>query len=295
MALSWKQLSVNCALADVDHLVRVAQALGAQAITQQNAGEDSYYDLATPGAPRWQQQKVTALFEGAQFNDSLLLTLQSEVDEGSIIRVENLDDQDWERAWQDQYTAVEIDNGLWVCPSWIEQSFPPDATIIKIDPGLAFGTGIHETTQLCMQFLNQMNCENCTVLDYGCGSGILAITALKLGASAATGIDIDPKAEAVSVDNCVTNQVAQQFTIVKETQLKEQRFDIVIANILAGALIDLQSRLEHAVAKNGNLILSGILSHQVESIKEAYAEYFTFETMQNNEWVALAGKRKRCH
>jgi ribosomal protein L11 methyltransferase len=164
MSVCWKQLSVSCPIEQVGPLINLAESLGAQAITQQNAGEDSYYDLAAPSLPQWQLQKVTALFSEEAVNDALLLTIQSQIGNQSSLFVESLEDQNWETAWQNQYTVVEIDDQLWVCPSWIDQSFPEHAVVVKIDPGLAFGTGTHETTQLCMRFLKQINCDDSRVL-----------------------------------------------------------------------------------------------------------------------------------
>ncbi|MFT5609236.1 MAG: ribosomal protein L11 methyltransferase [Parvicella sp.] len=292
MSVCWKQLSVSCPIEQVGPLINLAESLGAQAITQQNAGEDSYYDLAAPSLPQWQLQKVTVLFSEEAVNDALLLTIQSQIGNQSSLFVESLEDQNWETAWQNQYTVVEIDDQLWVCPSWIDQSFPEHAVVVKIDPGLAFGTGTHETTQLCMRFLKQINCDDSRVLDYGCGSGILAIAAIKLGAQSAVGVDIDPKAEQVSLENSVTNDVADQFVIRTAEEIEGEQYQVVIANILAGALIDLRQSITAAVTMGGNLILSGILSSQAEKVKQAYSNEFSFSTLQKNEWIALLGIRK---
>ncbi len=292
MTAAWKQLSAHCELDKVDCLIDMAQAHGAQAVMQENAGEDSYYDLAAPSLPQWQKQRVTALFEHDQSIDGLLLTIKSSLPEVSAVSISNLEDQNWETVWQNQYVAQEIESDLWVCPSWSEEQFPQSAIVIKIDPGLAFGTGTHETTQLCMRLLKRLDyTNNLSILDYGCGSGILAIAAIKLGAQQAVGVDIDPKAEQVAIENSQTNGVSDQFKVRSASQVEGERYNVVVANILAGALVDLHDAIANAVDTGGTLILSGILAHQAQSVISAYDNEFDFETIQKNEWVALLGTK----
>ncbi len=291
MTDNWQQLSLSAPLEEVGALISLLEDNGAQAITQQNAREDSYYDLASPGEPQWQHQKITALFELNDMTDGLLIELQTEPNLVRDLSIEQLIDQDWQTQWQDQYQAMEVASDLWICPSWIDQVFPRQATVIKIDPGLAFGTGTHETTQLCMQALNDLDLDDANVLDYGCGSGVLGIAAIKLGAKQAIGVDIDPKAEVVAVQNSSANRVRGQFIIESAAQAVKRNYQVVVANILASALIELSASLTAALEQRGTLILSGILEHQAQSVIDHYAQDFEFASLQRNEWVALVGKK----
>ncbi|MCP4011290.1 MAG: 50S ribosomal protein L11 methyltransferase [Proteobacteria bacterium] len=288
--MPWIQLSVEVSGGKIDTVVAALEEMGSQATTQQNAGEDSYFDLAHPAEPGWDRQTVSGLFEDQDNSEILLAELMGKVDFVKDVELMLLPDQDWETAWLDQYEAIEITPDLWVYPGWVTPA-EHIKTTVKIDPGMAFGTGTHETTRLCMQALAGLNLNHCSVLDYGCGSGILAITALKLGASRAVGVDIDPKAEIVSRENALNNGVASCFAIQSVADVDAQTFDIVIANILAFALVDLASALIAHAKKDGKIVLSGILAHQVDEIVAAYDRHFVFERLEESGWVALLGRR----
>jgi ribosomal protein L11 methyltransferase len=288
--MPWVQLSVEVSGNQIDAVVEVLEALGSQATTQQNAGEDSYFDLAHPAEPKWDKQTISGLFECQGNPDALLAQLMGKACFIKDVEVMQLQDQDWETAWLDQYQPIKITPQLWVYPGW---ETPEDniETVIKIDPGMAFGTGTHETTRLCMQVLAGLDLAACSVLDYGCGSGILAITALKLGASRAVGVDIDPKAELVSQENALNNGVASRFTIQSAAEVEAQTFDVVIANILAFALIDLAPALIQHVKQDGIIVLSGILAHQANDVIAAYEPHFALERFDESDWVALSGRK----
>ncbi len=288
--MPWIQLSVEVSGDQIKAVVDALEEMGSQATTQENAGEESYFDLAHPAEPKWDRQRVSGLFEDQGNPDILLKQLMKQTSFINDVEIIQLQDQDWETAWLDQYQPIEITPQLWVYPGW---ETPPETidTVIKIDPGMAFGTGTHETTRLCMQILAEMDIRACSVIDYGCGSGILGITALKLGASRAVGVDIDPKAEIVSRENALINGVASRFTIQSAAEAGTQMFDIVIANILAYALIDLAPALTKLVKPDGVIILSGILAHQADDVIAAYAPHFVFERFEESEWVALSGQK----
>lgn len=288
--MSWIQLRVEVSGRQIASAVQVFEELGAQATTQENAGEDSYFDLAHPAEPRWDVQRVTGLFEDNGNREALVGDLMGKCAFIHDVELAQLEDQDWETAWLDQYQPIEITPTLWVYPSWVEGADAPGA-IIRIDPGMAFGTGTHETTRLCMQVLAGLNLDSQSVLDFGCGSGILAITALKLGAREAVGVDIDPKAELVSVQNARNNGVDSRFTIQSAAEIGTRKFDIVIANILAHALIDLADDLISHTRNNSLIVLSGILSHQADEVIAAYQPYFTFTRVEESGWVALRGRK----
>ena len=288
--MPWIQLSVEVSGSKIDAVVEALEAIGSQATTQQNAGEDSYFDLAHPAEPKWDKQTISGLFECQGDADALLARLMEKANFIKDVEVMRLQDQNWETAWLDQYQPIEITPQLWVYPGWETPDNKID-TVIKIDPGMAFGTGTHETTRLCMKVLAGLQLDTCSVLDYGCGSGILAITALKLGAGRAVGVDIDSKAELVSQENALNNGVASRFTIQSAAEVDAQTFDIVIANILAFALIDLAPALIRHVKQEGIIVLSGILAHQADDVVAAYEPHFVFDRFDESDWVALSGRK----
>lgn len=288
--MAWLQLTIEVAGKEIEAALQAFEMLGSQATTQQNAGEDSYFDLARPAEPGWDRQAITGLFESDGTGDELVAKLMNLGGSIKDVELTRLEDQDWETLWLDQYQPIEITPDLWVYPSWVE----PDksrATIIKIDPGMAFGTGTHETTRGCMKVMAGFDLMQKSVLDYGCGSGILAITALKLGADSATGVDIDPKAEVVSKENAHINGVDRRFAIQSAADIKAQKFDVVVANILAFALIDLASTLLEHCKVGGLLVLSGILSHQSDQVVTAYRDNFDLQRFDDGDWVVLCGRR----
>lgn len=287
--MSWLQLNVNVTGDQVAQVVDAFEQLGSQATTQQNAGEDAYFDLAHPAEPKWDVQTVTGLFEDDNNAKQLIIELMNLASFIKDVEITQLADQDWETVWLDQYKPIMITNKLWVYPSWIEPE-SESKTIIKIDPGMAFGTGTHETTRLCMKVLSTQEIVDKTVLDYGCGSGILAITAIKLAAKSAVGVDIDPKAEIVSQQNARINGVDDRFAIQSAQDVEGEKFNIIIANILAFALVALAPKLIKNAHKNSILILSGILAEQAQGVIYAYRDYFNFEQFQDNDWVVLRGQ-----
>lgn len=291
--MAWIQLSVNVSGKQIEHTVQAFEEIGSQATTQQNAGEDSYFDLAYPAEPKWDVQTVTALFEDQGNAEVLLAELMRKAPFAKDVELTQLEDQDWKTAWLDQYQPIQITPELWVYPGWVKPEESVE-TVIKINPGMAFGTGTHETTRLCMQVLAGLDLNNKSVLDYGCGSGILAITSLKLGATKATGVDIDPKAERVSQENALINGVASRFAIQSAGSVNTQTFDIVIANILAFALIDLAATLIAHNKDSGIIVLSGILAHQIDDVITAYRQHYVFERLEEAGWVALTGRRISC-
>lgn len=203
--------------------------------------------------------------------------------------VETVADEDWVRLTQSQFDPIPISPRLWIVPTWHEA---PDAAAInlKLDPGLAFGTGSHPTTRLCLRWLDTHLTGGATLLDYGCGSGILAIAAAKLGAAQVDGIDIDPQAVTASNDNAVLNAVSARFGLPGE--LPEQTYDVVVANILTNPLKAMAPLLAGKVRTGGRLVLSGILAEQAEDVMARYQQWFVFDPPASDEgWVRLAGTR----
>ena len=288
--MDWLQLSVQVSGEQAGRVVEALEAIGSQATTQQNAGEDSYFDLAHPAEPKWDVQTVTGLFEDRSHQESLRTELSARCAFTQEVRFTALEDQDWEKAWLNQYQPIQITADLWVYPSWVEVD-NRHHNVIKIDPGMAFGTGTHATTRLCMQAINELELADTSVLDYGCGSGILAITALKLGARSAVVVDIDPKAALVAQENALNNGVASRFAIQSPLEINGRKYDVVVANILAFALIDLAAELISYTKENSRIMLSGILDTQADDVILAYQEYFDFTRINAGSWVILTGRR----
>jgi ribosomal protein L11 methyltransferase len=243
----------------------------------------------------WPLSRITALFADQVDAAAALARAAAHVGEPSPAHeTYAVAEQDWVRATQAQFAPVRIADRLWIVPSWCSPP-EPGALNITLDPGLAFGTGSHPTTRLCLRWLAQRLRRGARVLDYGCGSGILAIAALKLGAREATGVDIDPQALAASRSNAAANGVAATFEHADAfASAKLPRFDVVIANILARPLIVLAPMLAQYARDGGDIVLSGILSADAAAVQEAYAPWFRIAVWASDEgWVALAGARER--
>ncbi|MDX1398986.1 MAG: 50S ribosomal protein L11 methyltransferase, partial [Oceanospirillum sp.] len=204
-------------------------------------------------------------------------------------RIEILEDKDWEREWMENFHPIQVGERLWICPSWKEAP-NPEATNLVLDPGLAFGTGTHPTTFMCLEWLDQHDVDGQTVVDYGCGSGILGVAALLLGAEKAYGVDNDPQALVATRENTDRNSLpAESFDVYYPGKIGDVKADLMLANILAGPLIDLAPTISALVKDQGSLVLSGILSHQADDVIAAYTPWFNFDPVkQKDEWVCLS-------
>ena len=265
------------------------------AIEDAFAGTDNEQAIfGEPGMPVeqiWQRSKIIALFAEHADIDAVMATAAQAVGiEKPAYQRELLPEQDWVRLTQAQFDPIKISNRLWIVPSWHEA--PDEQAInLKLDPGLAFGTGSHPTTHLCLQWLDNHLQGGETVLDYGCGSGILAIAAMKLGASRAVGVDIDEQAIIASKDNAQQNEVDASFHLPEEAPSGE--FDVVVANILANPLRALGELLASHVKQGGQIVLSGILEDQVEEMSGIYSQWFEMQTVQlESGWACLNGIKR---
>ena len=215
------------------------------------------------------------------------------MDNHAAYKIEQIEDKDWEREWMDNFHPMQFGKRLWICPSWREVP-DPKAVNVMLDPGLAFGTGTHPTTALCLEWLDGLGLQGKTVIDFGCGSGILAIAALKLGAKSAVGIDIDPQAILASRNNAEQNGVADRLQLcLSDERPSDLNADVVVANILAGPLKELYPVISQLVKPNGDLGLSGILATQAQSVCNVYAEGFVLALVaEREEWCRITGKLK---
>lgn len=265
------------------------------AIEDAYAGTDEEQAIfGEPGEPTeqlWQRSRILALF--AQDADVAAVVQAAAADCRMPVppyHIDELPEQDWVRLTQAQFDPIRISERLWIVPTW--HDIADEAAVnLRLDPGLAFGTGSHPTTHLCLQWLDEQLQGGERVLDYGCGSGILAIAALKLGAAAADGVDIDAQAIRASRDNAEQNQVAARFFL--PDALPEGRYDVVVANILANPLRMIGSMLAARTRPGGRIVLSGILEDQAEELSGIYAEWFDMAPpVADGGWVRLSGTRK---
>ncbi|MBB1074200.1 50S ribosomal protein L11 methyltransferase [Rhodoferax sp. 4810] len=294
--MSWLALTLTTTPTAAPQLEAALERAGASAVTLQDGGDDPILEPALDTTPLWAVVRIQALFENtpvgqaqAQHSAQLLAGYLTEVP-----TIQPLADQPWERAWLKHRQPQCFADRLWVGAQ--EQlaalTLPTDAAVVKLDPGLAFGTGDHPTTALCLQWLAQAQLLNETVIDYGCGSGILAIAAIQLGAARAIAIDHDPQALEATAANAAVNNVTERLLITSPMASAIEPAAVVIANILAKPLIELAPHLCALVNENGHLVLSGILAHQVDAVMAAYQPIMHFAPVQlQDEWALLHARR----
>jgi len=270
------------------------EELGALSVTLSDAADEALLEPPPGTSPLWQQTCVTALFEGDSDSDRLRGALNQALsaDVTRSLRLERLEDQAWERSWLQDFHPMRFGERLWICPDG-QRPAGQQGIFIDLDPGLAFGTGTHPTTALCLQWLDRHPPRGQQVLDFGCGSGILAVAALKLGARQVSAVDHDPQALQASRANAAKNGVLQQLTLLGSDQPLALQVDLVMANILAGTLIELQPLLAQQLRPGGWVILSGILVEQATAVGEAYHDTFEMQPpATQDDWVLLAGQRR---
>ncbi|AEB56828.1 50S ribosomal protein L11 methyltransferase [Ectopseudomonas mendocina] len=268
--------------------------VGAVSVTFMDAEDQPIFEPDLGTTPLWSHTHLLALFEADTDETALIAHLQL-LCGGSLPEhhVERIEDQDWERSWMDNFQPMRFGRRLWIVPSW-HAAPEPDAVNLLLDPGLAFGTGTHPTTALCLEWLDGQPLDNCCVLDFGCGSGILAIAALLLGAPQAIGTDIDPQALEASRDNASRNGIdPARFPVYLPADLPQQPADVVVANILAGPLVSLAPQITALVKGGGRLALSGILAEQADEVRAAYADAFDLDpTATKDGWVRISGVKR---
>lgn len=289
--MSYLQLRFHVRRERADALSAALEDLGALSVTWENAGDDEYFEIAWPGEPDWRHICVTGLFDESCQPGSVVGEVNRRLDEQLIPQIKALAEQDWERAWLSEFQPRKYLGGLWVCPSWTE---PPDprATNLIIDPGLAFGTGDHATTALCLDWISERDWSGRTILDYGCGSGILAIACLLNGAARATGVDVDPRAVSASTLNAARNGVAERYQALLPDELSAGRtFDLVVANILSSVIIEHSEILACATKTGGTLLLTGILEDHANRVAAAFEPAFAFQTQRLEGWCLLIGSK----
>ena len=269
---------------------------GALAVSLEDNADEPLLEPGPGETPVWQNVKVTALFAGDFDLEPIRAALPKELlAENSRSDITALPDRAWERVWMDEFSPIQMGPRLWICPSWIE---PPDSTAINVylDPGLAFGTGTHATTAMCLSALDDAIGGGEKVVDFGCGSGILAIAALRLGAACALGVDNDPQAITATRDNAERNHIESdsiEVVLPGDTAISAwaNQSDLVVANILAGPLLALADELIELMKPGGKLMLTGVLSEQAPELIERYASVNLEISETRDGWVLLTGQK----
>jgi len=295
----WQELRFSTTPDQLEHLESWLFEQGALAVTLEDNADEPLLEPGPGETPLWQNIKLVALFEVGINLSPILASVPQQWVTASADAADFVPDQDWERAWMENFEPLKMGKRLWICPSWCE---PPDphAVNINLDPGLAFGTGTHPTTAMCLGELDATIQPGVNLIDYGCGSGILAIAGLKLGATKAFAVDNDPQAVTATWDNAQRNAITQDqldvFLVSQaDTQGRLQPVDLVIANILAGPLEALAPTLIDLMNPGGRLILAGLLSEQAAALIEAYKPWVALSAVQELEgWTLLAGPKLSC-
>ena len=293
--MSWLQLRLGSTQEQAEALEETLLAAGALSVTLEDAGDEPLLEPGVGQTPLWQSLRVTGLFR-ADANLQPLLELLRDYPGGDAARVEILEDKDWEREWMQHYQPMQFGPRLWICPSWLEPP-DPDAVNLLLDPGLAFGTGTHPTTALCLSAVAALAENGMRLVDYGCGSGILAIAGARLGAAAVLAVDNDPQALRATADNAARNGVGEALlTTGMPADYAGDDWrgsaDVVVANILAGPLADLAEELCGLLAPGGRLLLAGLLDTQMTALIEHYAPLIELrERARQEEWILLEGLR----
>ncbi|MPV58012.1 50S ribosomal protein L11 methyltransferase [Burkholderia sp. HI2761] len=300
--MSYRELVVELAREHAEALSDALLDLGALSVSVEDADADTPDEQPLFGEPglvpdrtAWQRSRVVALLSADHEPAVLLAAAANEIGiaETPTFVVREVEEQDWVRLTQSQFEPIPIGERIWVVPSWHDAP-DPDALVLELDPGLAFGTGSHPTTRLCMEWLEQSVKPGQSVLDYGCGSGILAILAKKCGANPVIGIDIDPQAVESARQNSERNRA--EVTYGLPDACPDGEFDIVVANILSNPLKLMASMLASKVKPGGRIALSGVLARQADEVAAVYARYVDISVWREHEgWVCLAGTRRESH
>ncbi len=267
----------------------------ALSVTMEDGKDQPIFEPKPGETPLWNDTVVTALFEADMDLNPIIDMLKAhpDIDENFDYKIEQVEDKDWVREWMDNFFPIQFGKRLWICPSWREIPDPQAVNVI-LDPGLAFGTGTHPTTALCLEWLDSLELAGCNVIDFGCGSGILAVAALKLGAGTVTGIDIDYQAIEASKANAERNACGDRLSLYLARDTPENlKADILVANILAGSLKELAAQIAGHLNTGGKLALCGLLREQAGELKNFYSQWFDMdEPAHKDDWSRLTGIRK---
>ena len=290
--MPWQEIRFQIQQHQLESVEARLESLAALSVTLEDAGDQPLLEPLPGSTPLWDSMTVIALFDMDIDPDRIQRELSP------LIKLDNwqysmIADQDWERSWMDQFEPIQTGDRLWICPSW-KTPPNPEAVNLILDPGLAFGSGTHPTTRLCLQWLDAHPPTGQEIIDYGCGSGILGIAAILLGAQHVTAVDLDPQALKASRNNAENNRInARQLAVCHPDEVVLPMVDILLANILSGPLISLAPKLAKLAHDGGTIVLSGILEEQAASVTAAYRPWFNINTWACKAgWVCLTGEKQ---
>lgn len=296
--MAWRQFVMNLEALDAEVVEEIFTRFGASSVTLTDAGDNPVLEPGPGETPLWADTTITGLFtpdiDLQPLRDALVTELN--LAQMPAQHIEDLEDRVWEREWLKDFGPMQFGQRLWIYPAGSDVP-EGDAVIIHLDPGLAFGTGTHATTALCLEWLDGLSLQGKTMLDYGCGSGILAIAGLKLGCVSAVGMDIDPQAIIATRQNATDNDVAGNLQIFGAPDEITRKFDVVVANILAGPLVQFAESITLTLREHGMLALSGVLCEQANDVMAAYEPWIDFDAPAFREqdgqtWSRLTGERR---
>jgi ribosomal protein L11 methyltransferase len=295
--MNWIQIRVELSGDIVEAIEESLLAAGAVAVTMQDGADQPLLEPELGTTPIWDDTIVTGLFD-SDINIDQVKSIAQAVFEGLSgrpfpkLKIDILENEDWTRKWIENFKPISFGERLWICPSWTTAP-NPDAVNLMLDPGLAFGTGTHPTTALCLQWLDRADLQDKVVVDYGCGSGILGIAALLLGARKVIAVDNDPQALAATLDNAGRNNIpSNAIQCFLPEDCPDLEADLVLANILAKPLYELRDRLASLCKADGQIVLSGLLKEQAEDLSAHYANTFTMQQPSfSGDWSRLSGQK----
>ncbi|WP_180113033.1 50S ribosomal protein L11 methyltransferase [Acinetobacter sp. YH12073] len=299
--MKWLQIHITVEKAQVDCTETLLSSLGAVSVTLDDAENQDLLEPLPGETPLWNKVIVTGIY--AQEDDeeidvaALKTFIKAQLPE-ALMRSEFIEDQEWERTWMDAYEPIKIGEKYWIVPEWMEAP-EADAVNIKLDPGLAFGTGNHASTFLCLQWLGKVDLKDKIVIDYGCGSGILGVAALLLGAKKVYATDIDPQAVLATQQNAELNGVLENLYVGLPEEFNQelagQKADVFVANILAGPLMALAAEFSTLIKSEGEFALAGVIEEQVSDVSSVYSEFFDILDVEKRDetWCRISGKRQQ--
>ena len=292
--MPWIQLKISSPAKYAEQIGDILSANGSQAVSFFDAKDTPMYEPKPGEVMLWPDTEVVGLYDANYDMAALIKRLEKSrvLGKGFTHKIEQLEDKDWEREWMLNFHPMQFGQRLWICPSWRDVP-DPSAVNVMLDPGLAFGTGTHPTTALCLTWLDGLELKDATVVDFGCGSGILGIAALKLGAKRVVGIDIDPQAILASQDNANRNHVGEQIELYLPADQPNLQADVVLANILAAPIRELRAVISGYCKPGGKLVLSGILDNQAQEINDLYSQEFDMEPIAiQGDWARVSGIKR---
>ena len=296
--MAWRQFIMDLGALDSEAVETVFERFGASSVTLTDAGDNPVLEPGPGETPLWADTKITGMFSPDIDLQGLRDGLLTEFGLAELPshRIETLEDRAWEREWLKDFGPMQFGHRLWIHPKGSEP-LSDDSVVVYLDPGLAFGTGTHATTALCLEWLDGVPMNGKSVLDYGCGSGVLAIAALKLGCGSAVAMDIDPQAVIATRQNASDNDVAENLRVLGLASEIEGEFDVVVANILAGPLVQFAESITLTLRRGGMLTMSGVLCEQADDVMAAYEAWIDFDdpvfrAQDGQIWSRLNGTRR---